>query len=159
VAYIFIDVDNSVLTGYYVNEFIGADYMINISGKDNNIISNYINRFNATGHLVWNWIIESTVNAAVDSKALEAQIDFDTLNISQDNPFNVWFFTTDWMECYDLSDYGIGDTRSQRGSRAPGGSKVVINEVFPDANGWVELYNTAGQTEDRGHRQLGDCLG
>ncbi len=151
VAYIFIDTDNDASTGFYVNEYIGADFMLNLSGKGNIITSKNLNIFNSSNVKEWKWDFVDSVNAAIDSKALEAQIEFDVLGIPQNRTFMVWFFTTDWRDCFDLSDNGITETRSNRGTRAkpPGaGSKVVLNEIFPDANGWIELYNKGNNAVD-----------
>jgi hypothetical protein len=82
----------------------------------------------------------SDIDCQVDSEALETQIDFNALGIPHNSSFKVWFFATDWQLGGDLSHEAITDTRSARGTRGGQGS-VVINEVYPDTNGWVELYN------------------
>jgi hypothetical protein len=147
-AYVFIDTDCDSFTGYYVNEFLGADFMVNISGKGNVITSKYLNMHNNSNGRGWVWDFISDVDVAVDSRALEAQFDFDILGIAQNQTFNVWFMTTDWRDCSDLSDNGINGTRESRGTRAKPGAKVVLNEIFPDTNGWVELYNKGKQATD-----------
>jgi hypothetical protein len=147
VTYFFIDTDNDVSTGYYVNQFNGADLMINISGKGNQISSKYLCRFNSNNPKEWNWIQIAEISAAIDSHALEAQIGFSTLGILQNNTFSVWFLTTDWRNSFDQSDFGINETRGERGTRAPG-SKVVLNEIYPGPNDWIELYNTGNRDVD-----------
>jgi predicted regulator of Ras-like GTPase activity (Roadblock/LC7/MglB family) len=151
ITYIFIDSDNNATTGYFVNPDIGAEYMVNISGKGNTILSKKLNVFNSTFNNEWIWEYITSVDAAVDSKAMEAQIDFDLLGIGQNQSYNIWFLTTDWRDANDMSNEPINNTRGARGTRAkpPGaGSKVKLNEVFPDSNGWIELYNTGNKNED-----------
>jgi hypothetical protein len=147
-AYVFIDTDCNSSTGYYINEFLGADYMVNISGKGNVITSKYLNKYNTSNQGGWRWDFISGVDAAVDSKALEAQFEFEILGIAQDQTFNAWFMTTDWRDCSDLSDNGINGTRESRGTRAIPGAKIVLNEIYPDTNGWIELYNRGNQEID-----------
>jgi hypothetical protein len=140
VAYIFIDTDDNASTGYLVDRYIGAEYMLDISGKGNLITSKTLNRYSSFSGRHWKWEEISDVDCAVDSQALETQINFNALGIQDNGSFKIWFFTTDWQSGGDLSDVGITDTRSLRGTRAGQGG-VLINEVYPDTNGWVELYN------------------
>jgi hypothetical protein len=121
--------------------------MLNFSGKGNLITSKYLNIFNSSDVVDWKWDFVEDVSAAIDSKALEAQIGFDVLGIPHNDTFRVWFFTTDWRDCFDLSDYGIVEERVVRGTRAKGGG-AIINEIYPDTNGWVELYNPTKKDTD-----------
>ena len=147
VAYIFIDTDDNASTGYMVDSYIGAEYMLEISGKGNLITSRTLNRYSASSGSHWSWEELSEVSCAVDSEALETQVDFKSLGIQHNSSFKIWFFTTDWQSGWDLSDVSITDTRSLRGTRAGLGS-VLINEVYPDANGWIELYNPTKKVQD-----------
>jgi hypothetical protein len=147
VAYIFLDTDNDPFTGFYLTSSIGADFMINISGKANLITSRTLYAFNSSHGTDWKWNRITQVSAAVDTMAMEAQVDFQVLGIPHNQTFRVWFFTTDWRDAHDLSDSSITETRGVRGTRGPG-AKVVINEVFSDANGWVELYNRGNVPKD-----------
>jgi hypothetical protein len=146
-TYIFIDSDYNASTGFFVNQFLGAEFMVNISGKGNSIFSKNLNRFNSTIQNRWIWEHVSSVDAALDTSALEAQFSFDMLGIGVNESFNVWFFTTDWREATDMSNEGINDKRENRGTRA-GKGDVIINEIYPDTNGWVELYNPTNRNVD-----------
>jgi predicted regulator of Ras-like GTPase activity (Roadblock/LC7/MglB family) len=149
VTYVFIDSDANASTGFQLNPMIGADFMINITGRGNVITSRYLSRHATHDTSLWRWEPAGNVSAAVDTRTMEAQIEFSELGVLTNQTFNVWFFSTDWRSRYDLSDNGISETRSSRGTRAPGGgAKVLINEVYPDTNGWVELYNKGNGAKD-----------
>jgi predicted regulator of Ras-like GTPase activity (Roadblock/LC7/MglB family) len=130
---------------------MGAEFMVNISGKGNTIFSQRLNRFNSSVNYAWEWDFISDVNVAIDTRAMEIQFSFESLGIVQNERYNVWFLTTDWRDANDMTREVLNDTRGVRGTRAkpPGaGSKIKLNEIYPDANGWVELYNTGNKNVD-----------
>ncbi|MBI5001709.1 MAG: right-handed parallel beta-helix repeat-containing protein [Euryarchaeota archaeon] len=90
---IFVDIDDDPLTGYSIADdtylqsspsvivsgplsaTIGADYAINVTGKDGKIWNNEIFRFAGANRLDWKWSRISSVDAACDDRRIEIGLD------------------------------------------------------------------------------------
>lgn len=99
-AYIFIDTDRDLRTGYRADEMdIGADYMIMISGQDGEVLSHTLYTYSQTSvnTRMWNWEEQrNEVLAATDSTQLETQINVNALSGFNDEGVNVYYMMTDW---------------------------------------------------------------
>jgi hypothetical protein len=111
VAHIFIDSDQNKGTGYHPThpfQFpIGADFMIEITGRDGVISSSAYFRY-VGDQTQWNWTMVGSTASAIDSTRLETEIWLEALNL--DEPlFDVYLHITDWYGEEDYSDHVITD--------------------------------------------------
>jgi hypothetical protein len=95
-SHIFIDSDNNRGTGVPIIN-IGADYLIQITGKYGEITSSNYYRYTGT-----DWNIFDKVHSACDDKQLEIQLN--TRKLSIYNDFGLVFKTTAWDGKEDYSD-------------------------------------------------------
>ncbi|MEW5937587.1 MAG: right-handed parallel beta-helix repeat-containing protein [Candidatus Thermoplasmatota archaeon] len=90
---IFVDADNDPLTGYAIadnalvrsspgvivsgipGDTIGADYMVNVTGKDGTIWTSEVLRFSGTYRTQWQWSAFSATEAANDDMRIEVGIE------------------------------------------------------------------------------------
>ncbi|UCG70743.1 MAG: hypothetical protein JSV09_07000 [Thermoplasmata archaeon] len=110
-AHVFIDTDDDKNTGYRpIHPFlfpIGADYMIEIKGRDGIIKSSNYFEFDGE-HNEWSWTLAGNVSSACDQKRLEMGISLAMLNIEKPL-FDAYIHITDWNEDEDYSDIVIGE--------------------------------------------------
>jgi hypothetical protein len=132
VAFVFIDTDDDRNTGYRpIQSFvfpIGADYMIEIKGRNGMIKSSNYYRFGGA-HNQWIWNHLGGVPSASDETRLETSISLSMLNIEKPI-FDVFIQMTDWNDEEDFSDTVIGEGpvnyHSSTGTRK--------NNGFPDGD-------------------------
>ena len=73
VARFYLDSDGSSLTGYQVGG-VGADYLVEVSGKEGAILESSAARFNGTDPGAWSWTSLGPAPSAVDRSRLEASL-------------------------------------------------------------------------------------
>jgi len=145
---IFLDTDNNILTGF--NPFyggrassaayekmssfpLGAEYMLEMTGKNGEVLEKGIKKFNGMLQMQWAWEDHSTLTTGVDQTQLETQVDLSTLQTGLDSsdPIRVYFWVSDWGEDQDDSNMSISDgiiSKDPDLGPAPG---PVIREVSP----------------------------
>lgn len=106
-VYIFIDTDSD--SGYKGYLPVRANYMIEIKGRYNKIISARYYEWTGRGVYDWMWTQRGSVDVGLDSQRMEVGIDWIDIGI---NPFSQYFeafiWTTDWEKsAADYSDDSI----------------------------------------------------
>ena len=138
-AFAYIDADNSSATGLYTEtdgEVYGVDYALVASGRGGQLGNASLYRYRPNSDLPFVWM--RSVSAAVDPSRLEIGLNASVLGLVP--RFRVLAFTTDWMRDSDYVAPVL--TRGGRaGIRSTAGDNVVINEIQPRKNAWVELAN------------------
>ena len=115
---IFIDTDKTKGTGYLIEDLgIGADYMIEISGRYNSIESGRYYEFdNDRENNDWNaWESMFTVDAICMESELEIKVWLDDLSISKSDKILVYFHTFDINDNHDFSDLLISNEKGALG--------------------------------------------
>ena len=115
---IFIDTDENKETGYiFENIGIGADYMIDVSGRYNNIESSRYYEFNnERENNDWNaWESMFMVEGTCHESELEIKIWLDDLEISNNDKIIVYFHTFDANDNHDFSDLLISNEKGALG--------------------------------------------
>ncbi|WP_455393194.1 FG-GAP repeat domain-containing protein [[Eubacterium] cellulosolvens] len=108
-AQIFIDLDNNYNTGYSPpNGAIGAELMIEIIGKHNEILSKKMYQYSGDNIGAMDWHYLSEVDAICNNNELEAQIGLDSEPLTNRN-LNIYFFITGWDKT-EHDDYIIADS-------------------------------------------------
>jgi tetratricopeptide (TPR) repeat protein len=102
-AAIFIDADRNVSTGILVAGMMGAEFSVQITGKEGRVISSAAYRASAGA----NWSLMGAASAATDEKRLEAQVTFALLGI-QPCTVDAVIYTTDWSGQRDYSSEARG---------------------------------------------------
>jgi hypothetical protein len=129
---LFIDTDGIDVTGFNPEWLpIGAEYLIEISGRNGEIISNSLFRYQDKEgkQTTWSWKKISNILAAKDRSQLETTVPFNLLNF--DNPENIEI-------CYILSNWGNSVTDVSE--------DVIMNgEVAPE----IEISNMMSQIGTR----------
>jgi hypothetical protein len=131
-AFVFIDTDDDRNTGYRPTQPfvfpIGADYLIEIKGRNGIIKSSNYYKFDGA-HNQWIWDLVGTVPSASDDTRLETGISLEMLNLERPI-FDVFIQITDWNDDEDFSDTVIGEGpvnyHSSTGTRK--------NNGFPDGD-------------------------
>jgi len=116
---ILIDTDNNTLTGYRAYPGIGGDFVVEVLGKGQDIISSRTLMFNGTlGQRIWNWDEFEDIDAAIDLTRMEVQ--FRILGMTRNT--RILVYTTDWEENRDVADSMLETQSMDRGSgtRGPG---------------------------------------
>lgn len=128
VARIYIDTDNSTLTGYSGFD-IGSEYMVEIRGMNGK--ATYSNLFEFDGGFPgeWKWnLLGSAVDVALDSRQLEMSVDSSSMSLQPD--FAVAFETTDWWGGSDASilpaTRAFPEPRTRHFADANGGYGLVV---------------------------------
>jgi hypothetical protein len=99
-AYIFIDSDRDIATGLIVStqaEPLGADYVVEITGKYGHIFSKELMSYTGNGY-TWEWSSLGPVPVGKDRSRLEVSVDLSMLSIDINNGLDSYFFITDWSE-------------------------------------------------------------
>jgi hypothetical protein len=150
---IFIDTDNSTLTGFklgiddnYIDNSLGADRMIEIAGKYGEVKHSGFYTFSGHNAQDWNWEYISNINVGNDNFQLETQLDLNRLGLDMAEPFKVVFYAHDWnnqtrdrsnnnLNFHNPDLFNIGSDLNESLSR---GDYVLI-EI--DDEGQIELLN------------------
>jgi hypothetical protein len=132
IAHIFIDSDQDKSTGYrptHPFEFpIGADHMIEVTGRDGEIrTSSYFEFIGEQGD--WNWSLMGSTASATDSTRLETGIPLEALGLEEPR-FDAYLHITDWQGEEDYSDHVITDGGQVLHDFIP----TRKNGGFPDGN-------------------------
>ncbi len=94
----FLDSDGLPGTGYPIGG-IGADYMVEIAGKEGVILSSEALRFSGSSPWEWNWTVMGSAPAAKDLSRIETAIP----GVAITNASRAFFEITGWNEAYDAS--------------------------------------------------------
>ncbi len=115
-AFIFLDTDLNEITGFQIGKYsIGADYLVQIKGKNGYILESKCYEYNREniGCLItdmdyqnWDWRFKSHIPTAIDSTQLETKIDLADLGLTCNNPkgVRVFFYIEDWNKAKDKID-------------------------------------------------------
>jgi hypothetical protein len=99
-AHIFIDTDKNMYTGYRVftpGAYIGAEYLIEITGKYGYIISSELLSYAGTG-FDWEWDFLGNAPVGKDLSQLETKLDFNDIGTLSDEGYDVLFHISDWSK-------------------------------------------------------------
>jgi hypothetical protein len=100
---IFLDTDQNPQSGYLIDG-IGADFMIEIYGWDNEVISSAFFSYTASDQ-DWNfWNYAESIEAAVSGSELEVQVSYEELFLNGQDVIDVMFYTQSWDRFEDFSD-------------------------------------------------------
>jgi hypothetical protein len=148
ITYIFIDSDNRVLSGYRYRT-MGADYLIEIRGKNGQIISKMYSKWFGDSPDDWRWVPQGSIDAKTDSSRLETQLSKNALDIS--GKFTVFYQTTDWSgQKRDFSENKTtraGPRLVLRGTRYTGDVITCVSGTTPTVtNG--DVGNPPGEWDD-----------
>lgn len=114
-VYIFIDTIEG--TGYSGGLPIGADYMIEVKGRYNQVLSKTYYKWSGTIPIEWNWTEQGSIDVGLDSVQMEIGIEWEDIGINPLNDrFDVYFLTTDWEE--REKDYSNGEGPIEGPTRA-----------------------------------------
>ena len=139
-ARIYLDLDNNSLTGFHIGN-IGAECLIEISGKCNKILNQSMYSYNYLEDNPWVWQEESDeIDIAIDSTQIELSTPF-----LATEPISIWFQTTDWNGAYDEPDeqLKIGFT-----NQAKGGTRGGENPQPAGSNTALTCYSGTAATID-----------
>jgi len=106
-AFIFIDNDHNIGTGYKVQGagnkiMVGAEYMIEITGKYGYVLKSLYHSYSGNGN-DWTWTSVGNVDVGKDRTKLETQVGLSQVDMVEDQEFDIFFYMTDWN--YDNIDY------------------------------------------------------
>jgi len=96
VARFYLDQDGSVATGYSVGG-IGADYLVEVDGKEGRILDVRASRFNGTNPGEWAWTGIGPASAAKDRSRIEATV----AGVAVTNASLGFFELTSWSGSHD----------------------------------------------------------
>jgi uncharacterized repeat protein (TIGR01451 family) len=122
-AYVLIDSDDNPLTGAVTLGAIGADHVIVITGKDNEIITSELYQFDSAQTGI-PWVFLGIVPSAIDWYRMELAVTQSILGMMPGDDFTVFISLNDWKGDYDIADRpldsdDINSRRSFTGTRAP----------------------------------------
>ncbi len=95
---IYLDTDGSASTGYRIGG-IGADYLLEVAGKDGLILSSVAMRFHGLNPYQWNWTSLGAAPAAKDQSRIEAALP----GVAITNVSRAFFEISGWNGAYDSS--------------------------------------------------------
>ncbi|HYT00620.1 MAG TPA: ATPase domain-containing protein [Thermoplasmata archaeon] len=96
VARFYLDQDGSVATGYSIGG-IGADYLVEVDGKEGRILDVRASRFNGTSPGEWAWTGIGPASAAKDRSRIEASV----AGVTVTNASLGFFELTSWSGSHD----------------------------------------------------------
>ncbi|UCF07901.1 MAG: hypothetical protein JSW28_09720, partial [Thermoplasmata archaeon] len=106
VVHIFIDTLND--TGYSVGAFLGADYLIEVRGRYNQVLSNALYEWSGNNSLDWNWQEIGSVEVALDYCQMEITLEWQDIGVDPTmDQFSVFFQISDWQTT--STDYSDGE--------------------------------------------------
>ena len=146
-AFVFIDVDRNVSTGYYIG---GSEACIAVVGKEGSILSAKAYSIQSTG-----WVDAGDAEAALDGYQLEIGGSFQALGLTLGQNYPITFVAQDWQGCQDEASMFL-PARTMALMAFPG---MLINEIYSlppptKPNDWIELYNTGTTPIDIGGWEL-----
>jgi uncharacterized repeat protein (TIGR01451 family) len=120
---IFLDTDNSSLTGYIVNT-LGADRLIEVRGQNGEVTDTFLYSFQGSDQNSENWaeISASSVLGVSDGTRMEASVPITQLNPTGE--MSAYFHVIDWDKNGDYSNSRIWDVNEltrRSGTRQPSG--------------------------------------
>ena len=122
---IYVDSDNNISTGSYVNGMVGADHMALIAGRENKILSGELFRYEPSGSIPWELV--GDVDAALDHHRMEIGMPLDLMELSPEYGFSVLVELSDWRHSTDRSDDMLSHLPQGTGTRS------AFNDDGPDA--------------------------
>jgi uncharacterized repeat protein (TIGR01451 family) len=147
-VYVMIDSDDDPATGADTRGAVGADHIIVIVGKGNEIVSSSLYEWDAA-NAPTPWTYVEDVASAVDWYRMELEFDPTSLGMGLTDDFSIFITIEDWKGDYDIAGSGFHSSTmfsppgSGSGTRSPAGDNVVFNEfaLVPDSAEWIELAN------------------
>ncbi|ODS37678.1 MAG: hypothetical protein A7315_03895 [Candidatus Altiarchaeales archaeon WOR_SM1_79] len=143
--YVYIFVDTIKDGGYSYGIPIDADYMIEIKGRYNRILSCSYYEWTGASFRDWNWAEKGSVEFGMDLTQMEVGINWDNIGVvSVNHSFDVFFLTTDWEN--RETDYSDHIFTAERSTRAD----FISNHVHPNgvANSDAETLDYLELDED-----------
>jgi uncharacterized protein YuzB (UPF0349 family) len=103
IIYIFIDTIEG--TGYIANLPIQADYMIEIQGRHNQVLTCQLFHWDGSHPNDWTWFSLGSAQVGIDTDQLEVAVGWEDIGVDLENDsFEVFFMVTDWRgESSDFS--------------------------------------------------------
>jgi hypothetical protein len=133
-AYIFIDTDLNDTTGLYVEgQSVGAEYLIQLTGKNGGILSSNYYKYRSDGNFNLlstrssdNWQYLGRVPSAKDSTRLETKLDFAKFGFYSENieGLKVFFYFEDWAKNQDMINEPVNITGFVESSNLPGSESL-----------------------------------
>ena len=147
-AYVLIDSDDDPTTGINTRGALGADHIIVITGKANDITSSRLYEYGVPG-APSSWTYLQDVGSAIDWYRMELGFDPAVIGLAQTDDFALYISVEDWKGDYDAAGSGFHSSSMfnpavpTKGTRSPEGNNVVLNEFVlePDSSEWIELVN------------------
>jgi hypothetical protein len=150
-AHIFIDTDTDPTTGYHTTWMpIGAEYMVEVSGKYGKILKRSLQKFDGGTNDEWRWEFIKEVKVGTDANRLETQVNIQDLidsengtDISNATNIDIFYHITDWSNMTeDRSDFILNNVD---GIKETPKSITVLNPNT-DSNGydWTVNFITSG---------------
>ncbi|WP_455393067.1 lamin tail domain-containing protein [[Eubacterium] cellulosolvens] len=109
---VFLDTDRNSSTGYQPKWLpIGADYLVEVSGRNGEIFTRTLFRYSQKfdSSFAWSWKTVSSIPAAKDLSQLEISIDLDHLKIDLQDGLDICYILSNW-------DNSLADTSEDYGS-------------------------------------------
>ncbi len=148
---IFLDTDQNPKTGYQpIWLECGAEYMIQISGKDGRIITHEIMKYSNNPSEIGTiaqifddytqWQTLAEIPAAKNLKQLETQINWPELGIQQNGPMDLEFIISDWTD-NKIDSTSTLTTTTNGGVKYQSGSQASAPILFDPDNGPISESN------------------
>ena len=120
--FVFLDTDSRVDTGYSGGGLpLGADFMVNITGRDGAIRSQKLHSFTGgADRSLWSWSPGTDISAATDLSRLEAGVPLGGIGSPTGN-IGLFYYMTDWRQRRDTGERMTYDMRTQGGRGLPEG--------------------------------------
>ncbi|MCK5396641.1 MAG: hypothetical protein KAJ33_00145, partial [Thermoplasmata archaeon] len=160
-ARIYLDSDNNTFTGFRIGN-IGAEYLIEVSGKHNKILNQSLYSYDYEEDNPWVWEEESNeIDIAIDSTQIELSIPLIT-----SNSMKIWFQTTDWSGAYDEPDGQVeigftnqakGGTRAGDDNPQPAGSDTALI-CYSGTTATIDGDYSAAEWEDADYYDTGSVI-
>jgi len=131
VAYILIDGDKNASTGYRI-QGIGADYILEVLGRNGAIERSDYMRFNGKNQNTWSWLKLAPIDSANDNTQVECSVVASSVGI-ESKGFMAIVEMTDWQKHTDMLDQVISAKGSNR-TLAPDHPDVLFQTQL-DLNG------------------------
>jgi hypothetical protein len=150
-AYIFIDTDTNPYTGYRLSNMeVGAEYMIEISGKYGYIFNSSYNIFNGSTSRDWNWSYIDDIDVGIDAERLETQINLTQLGLInstvtdiENKSVDFYFIITDWANMtVDTPDCTLNNLEGMKETL----KSINVLNMYTNATGfdWIINFKTTG---------------
>ena len=92
VLYVFVDTDMNSDSGFFNPNFkCGADYLIELKGKNGRVFDSHYSMYQGSGN-DWSWTELGAVDTGSDQHRLETQIDIKKLGLDLDNHDGFFIF-------------------------------------------------------------------